>query len=37
MSDLMLTKDEIARRVREIYERDIRADVERDHDASSSW
>ena len=32
MSDSMLTKDEIARRGREIYERDIRADVERDHD-----
>jgi hypothetical protein len=32
MSDSMLTKDEIARRGREIYERDIRADVEPDHD-----
>ncbi len=32
MSDSMLTKDEIAHRGREIYERDIRADVERDHD-----
>jgi hypothetical protein len=27
-----LTKDEIARRGREIYERDIRTEVERDHD-----
>ena len=32
MSDSMLTKDEIARRGREIYERHIRADVEPDHD-----
>jgi hypothetical protein len=32
MSDSMLTKDERARRGREIYERDIRADVEPDHD-----
>lgn len=32
MSDSILTKDEIARRGREIYGRDIRADVERDHD-----
>lgn len=32
MSDSMPTKDEIARRGREIYERDIRADVARDHD-----
>ncbi len=32
MSDSMLTKDEIARRGREIYERDIRAEVECTHD-----
>lgn len=32
MGDSMLTKDEIARRGREIYERDIRAKVEREHD-----
>jgi hypothetical protein len=32
MSDSMLTKDEIARRGREIYDRDIRAHVEPDHD-----
>ncbi len=32
MSDSMLTKDEIARRGREIYERAIRAHVEPDHD-----
>ncbi len=32
MSDSMLTKDEIARRGREIYERDVRAEVEREHD-----
>ncbi|MBA2441577.1 MAG: hypothetical protein H0V53_04120 [Rubrobacter sp.] len=32
MSDSMLTKDEIARRGREFYERDIRAEVEREHD-----
>lgn len=32
MSDSIFTKDEIARRGREIYERDIRAEVEREHD-----
>ncbi|MBA3426938.1 MAG: hypothetical protein H0U04_20915 [Rubrobacter sp.] len=32
MSDSMLTKDEIARRGREIYERDVRAEVEHGHD-----
>jgi hypothetical protein len=32
MGDPALTKDEIARRGREIYERDIRAGVEREHD-----
>ncbi len=32
MSDSMFTKDEIARRGREIYERDIRAEVECTHD-----
>ncbi len=32
MSDSIPTKDEIARRGREIYERDIRAEVEREHD-----
>lgn len=32
MSDLILTKDEIARRGREIYERDIRTEVEHEHD-----
>lgn len=32
MSDSMLTKGEIARRGREIYERGIRAEVEREHD-----
>lgn len=32
MRDSMLTKDEIARRGREIYARDIRAEVEPEHD-----
>ncbi len=32
MSDSRLTKDEIARRGREIYEREIRAEVEGQHD-----
>lgn len=32
MRGSMLTKDEIARRGREIYARDIRAEVEREHD-----
>jgi hypothetical protein len=32
MSDSMLTKDEIAHRGREIYEREIRAEVEARHD-----
>lgn len=32
MSGSSLTKDEIARRGRGIYERDIRAEVEREHD-----
>lgn len=32
MSDSMFTKDEIARRGREIYERDIRAKLESGHD-----
>lgn len=32
MNDSIPTKDEIARRGREIYERDIRAEVERKHD-----
>jgi len=32
MRDSMLTEDEIARRGRAIYERDIRAEVERGHD-----
>ena len=31
MSDSTLTRDEIARRGREIYERDIRTEVEHDH------
>lgn len=32
MSARRLTKDELARRGREIYERDIRHEVEKDHD-----
>ncbi len=32
MGDPGLTKDEIARRGREMYERGIRAEVEREHD-----
>lgn len=32
MSARRLTKDELARRGREIYERDIRHEVEEDHD-----
>lgn len=32
MRDSILTKDEIARRGREVYERDIRAEIEREHD-----
>lgn len=32
MSDSTLTRDEIVRRGREIYERDIRTEVEHDHD-----
>lgn len=32
MGDWMLTKDEIVRRGREIYERDVRGEVEGDHD-----
>lgn len=32
MGETTFTKDEIARRGREIYERDIRTEVEHDHD-----